>query len=55
MEWPIILGIVLGIPLILIPVAFVWYLNVSGIYHVIRASRARERRRVEALRQMATR
>ena len=45
MEWQVILGIVLGIPFILIPVALVWYLNVSGLYQVIRATRERRKRR----------
>ena len=51
MEWYIILAIVLGIPIILFPVAFVWYLNVSGIYRVIRDRRQREKRRAKALRE----
>jgi len=51
MEWQVILGIVLGIPAILIPVALLWYINVSGVYQVFRATRARERKRAEARRQ----
>ncbi len=35
MEWQMILALLLVIPIILFPVAFVWYLNVSGIYTVI--------------------
>ena len=49
MSWPIIVGLVLGIPLILLPVAFVWYLNISGLYQVLKATRARNKRRAEAL------
>ena len=41
MEWQIILALVLAIPVILFPVAFVWYLNVSGIYTVIRETQRR--------------
>jgi len=41
----IILGIILGIPLILFPIAFVWYLNVSGLYQVIRDARQKRKRR----------
>ena len=51
MAWPIILALVLVIPLILIPVAFVWYLNVSGLYQVMRATRQREKRRAKTLRE----
>jgi hypothetical protein len=50
MSWPIIVGLVLGIPLILLPVAFVWYLNISGLYQVLKATRERKKRRAEALR-----
>jgi len=49
MEWYYIAGIVLGIPIILFPVALVWYLNVSGLYRVISDSRQRQKRRAEAL------
>jgi len=51
MEWYIILVLVLGIPVILLPVAFIWYLNVSGLYQVIRDTRRRQKRRARALRE----
>ena len=41
MEWQIILAIALAIPVILIPVALVWFINVSGIYAVIRETHKR--------------
>ena len=41
MEWQIIVALVLIIPIILIPVVFVWYLNVGGIYAAIKEARAR--------------
>ena len=44
MEWQIILALVLAIPIILVPVAFVWYLNIGGI--VAAVEEARERRAV---------
>ena len=46
MEWQVILGLVIGIPVILLPVALVWYLNISGLYQVIRDARQRQKRRV---------
>ena len=49
MEWWIILAVVLGIPLIFLPVAFIWYMNVSGLYQVMRDARERQKRRVRAL------
>ena len=51
MEWYIILILVLGIPVILLPVAFVWYLDVSGLYGVMRY--AVRRRRARAARTKA--
>ena len=44
MEWQIIVALVVAIPIILFPVAFVWYLNIGGIYAAIKE--ARERRAV---------
>ena len=46
MAWQIILGVVLGIPMVLLPIAFVWYLNVSGLYKVLRDTRERQKRQV---------
>ncbi|MGB2814342.1 MAG: hypothetical protein WBC50_07300 [Dehalococcoidales bacterium] len=42
MGWQIVVALVLAIPVILIPVAFIWYLNVRGI-HTVRKE-AREKR-----------
>jgi len=44
MEWQIIVALVVAIPIILFPVAFVWYLNIGGIYAAVKE--ARERRAV---------
>ena len=52
MEWQVIVALVVAVPIILFPVAFLWYLNVSGVYQVMRATRARQKRRAEALAQV---
>ncbi len=39
MEWQVVLVLVLGIPIILFPAAYVWYLNVGGVYAAIREKR----------------
>lgn len=36
MEWPAIVAIVVAAPLILIPVAFIWYLTIGGAYKAIK-------------------
>lgn len=41
MEWQIVIALVIAIPVILFPVAFVWYLNLGGIYAAIKQARAR--------------
>ena len=47
MEWQIIVALVIAIPIILFPVAFVWYLNIGGIYTAIKEARARRAVRSE--------
>ena len=48
MDVKIIIALIIAIPVILLPVAFVWYLNVSGIYIVVREL-ARKRARKHQL------
>ena len=39
MEWQIAVALVVAIPVILFPAAFIWYLNIGGIIHAVRAAR----------------
>ena len=39
MEWQIVVALVVAIPVILFPAAFVWYLNIGGIYAAIKEAR----------------
>jgi hypothetical protein len=41
MDGGMILALAIGIPVILFPAAFVWYLNISGIYTVLVETRKR--------------
>ena len=53
MPWQVILVLIVVIPVILFPAAFVWYLNIGGIYAAVKE--ARERRAVrEGERKVAT-
>ena len=45
MEWQIIVALVVAIPVILFPVALIWYINVGGIYTAIKE--AKERRVID--------
>ena len=51
MEWQVIVAVVLGIPLILIPVVLIWYINASGIYTVIRETQKRRVARRKRIRE----
>ncbi len=41
MQWEFIVALVIAIPIILFPAAFIWYLNVGGLYAAIKKARAR--------------
>ena len=41
MQWEFLAVLVLGIPVILFPVALVWFLNLGGVYDAIRRRRRR--------------
>jgi len=39
MSWELIVALVVAIPVIIFPAAFVWYLNFGGIRHAIQEAR----------------
>ncbi len=41
MEWQYIVALVVMVPILLLPVAFVWYLNVGGALAAFREARAK--------------
>ena len=50
MNIALIVALVIAIPVILFPAAFVWYLNIGGIVNAIREARtAREKRTAAAI------
>ena len=49
MQWELIVALVIAIPVILFPAAFVWYLNLGGFVQA-----AREARQVKAARKKAS-
>lgn len=36
MDWQIIIALIIAIPIILFPVAFVWYLNIGTVVAAVR-------------------
>jgi len=41
MQWEFVVALVLAIPVVLFPVAYVWYLNIGGIYTALRKAQKR--------------
>jgi hypothetical protein len=49
MEWQIVVALVVAIPVVLFPAAYVWYLNIGGIVQAVReAKAAREKKAATA-------
>ena len=40
MQWELIVALVVAIPVILFPAAFVWYLNIGGVVQAVREAKA---------------
>lgn len=55
MEWGVIVALVIAAPLILLPVAFIWYMNIGGIYAARKEARRREAAAKEEIRAVAGR
>lgn len=51
MEWQIIVALVVAIPVILLPVAFIWFINITGLWAVWKENRARQRKRAKAAKE----
>ena len=54
MEWEFIVALVLAIPIILFPAAFIWFLNIGGIYTAIKGARERRAARKRMAGEAAT-
>ncbi len=43
MEWQFVVALIIAVPVILFPVAFIWYINAGGLYRALKEGRrARE-------------
>ena len=42
MEWQLVVALIIAVPVILFPAAFVWYLNLGGIYAAVKEARAKK-------------
>ena len=50
MEWQVILVLVLAVPVVLIPVALILYMNLGGIYLAIKDAREKRATRAKGTR-----
>ena len=41
MQWELVVALVIAIPIILFPAAYVWYLNIGGIVAAVKEARAK--------------
>jgi len=42
MEWQLVVALVIAVPVILFPAAFVWYLNLGGLYAAVKEAKAKK-------------
>jgi hypothetical protein len=42
METGVVIALAIAIPMILFPAAFVWYLNLGGVFQTVKEARARK-------------
>ena len=49
MQWEFIVALVVAIPVILFPVALVWYLNIGGIFQAARQRKAAQEKKTETV------
>jgi len=46
MELTLIVALAVAIPVVLLPVALVWYINIGGIVHAVREAKAAREKKV---------
>jgi hypothetical protein len=42
MEGQVVVALAIAIPVILFPAAFVWYLNIGGVFQAVKEARTRK-------------
>ena len=42
MQWEFIVALIIAIPVILFPAAFIWYLNIGGMHHAVKEARDKQ-------------
>jgi len=49
MQFEMLVALVVAIPIILFPAAFVWYLNIGGVVQAIREAKAAREKKAAAI------
>ena len=44
MEWQFVVALVIAIPVILLPVALIWYVNIGGVIQAFRGAKVGEKK-----------
>lgn len=42
MQWELVVALVIALPVILFPAAYIWYINIGGIYAAIKEARQKK-------------
>jgi hypothetical protein len=48
MQTELIVALVVAIPVVLFPAAFVWYLNIGGVFQALREAKAAKEKKAAA-------
>lgn len=54
MEWQVVVALLIAVPVILFPAAFVWYMNMGGIYAAIKEARAKKAAQEQGIKAKVT-
>ncbi len=49
MQWELIVALVLAVPVILFPVALIWFINIGGIFHAVKEARVAHEKKLETV------
>ena len=41
MKWELIIAVIIAVPIILFPAAYVWHTNIGGVFHSLREAKAK--------------
>ena len=54
MKWELVVALIIAIPIILFPAAYVWYINIGGVYQAIKDVKIKRLARQKAEKNILT-